>query len=1066
MKKSSVKTLPSYNEPKYRAKMYKKGKKWLIKGLLFSSLMLGGLALLDTESVYADEWVANSVESIQAKLVANQSSYTFEEGDTFYNISLAVNVKWQKLMELNGFEEGSQYNVPVGTTISFDGIKVKIIDSQGKVVSEAQLTPADKVDPNQTFGQQVTDVPSDGKSSNATTPSTVRNNAKVSDGNTSNIQLLPSKAVESPVISKEEISGKKNELKDLEDKREVLATEKAELERAKQEVEELLTDSINQSNEWRISALTSQKSALTQRVNGLQNDLEEQRARLQVIDEELTQAQNVKNEIVNQLSTATTVYQNAQQKIEELKTKQSALKSQLANLPEDQVEQRQALESQLASVEAMLEVADNSGSQLAELNERLNQSDNRINQLINEKETKQNETDQLQEELSQAQEQLAAFNLPDNEKGNTKQEALEQQQQLASYSQEIAAIDTQLNQLNEKIATLITEIDTLEKNDLNEKNILDDIQSKFLTDAKVVATAAIHALLHLSLNEKEEFILQVKNATTNQQVLNAYLNAVKQNEENLANGKDLTDAQALTDAKTVAKEAINALTNLSSDEKNGFTMQVDNAGTTAEVEQAQQTAATKDAENKAAADAQALTDAKTAAKEAINALTNLSADEKTAFTTQVDNAGTTAEVEQAQQTAATKDAENKAAADAQALTDAKTAAKEAINALTNLSADEKTAFTTQVDNAGTTAEVEQAQQTAATKDAENKAAADAQALTDAKTAAKEAINALTNLSSDEKNGFTMQVDNAGTTAEVEQAQQTAATKDAENKAAADAQALTDAKTAAKEAINALTNLSADEKTAFTTQVDNAGTTAEVEQAQQTAATKDAENKAAADAQALTDAKTAAKEAINALTNLSSDEKNGFTMQVDNAGTADEVTQAQQAAEAQALIVLNKDYLKITIKGLGSEAKNVNSKIITASEENDLLNKIDNINNMEELNNFEQVELPLLISKEIRKLGLSIYGVEYTKIVAAYTDSATATSEDARNILKNLYVESITALLAASPLKTNIDLLNYFNNTNALLWLVDFNLANKYKNYGIAANFRVVFSDIINVLTKP
>ncbi len=190
------------------------------------------------------------------------------------------------------------------------------------------------------------------------------------------------------------------------------------------------------------------------------------------------------------------------------------------------------------------------------------------------------------------------------------------------------------------------------------------------------------------------------------------------------------------------------------------------------------------------------------------------------------------------------------------------------------------------------------------------------------------------------------------------------------------------------------------------------------------------------------------------------------MQVDNAGTADEVTQAQQAAEAQALIVLNKDYLKITIKGLGSEAKNVNSKIITASEENDLLNKIDNINNMEELNNFEQVELPLLISKEIRKLGLSIYGVEYTKIVAAYTDSATATSEDARNILKNLYVESITALLAASPLKTNIDLLNYFNNTNALLWLVDFNLANKYKNYGIAANFRVVFSDIINVLTKP
>ncbi|EAE0903894.1 LysM peptidoglycan-binding domain-containing protein, partial [Listeria monocytogenes] len=144
------------SELKYRAKMYKSGKQWIVKGLLFTGLLIGGLAVTDT--AFAAEWTANSVESIKEKLTENQSSYTFEEGDTFYNISLAINVRWEKLMELNGFSQGSQYNVPVGTTISFDGSRVTIANQEGKIVNQEQLKPEDKVDPKRTFGNQVYDA--------------------------------------------------------------------------------------------------------------------------------------------------------------------------------------------------------------------------------------------------------------------------------------------------------------------------------------------------------------------------------------------------------------------------------------------------------------------------------------------------------------------------------------------------------------------------------------------------------------------------------------------------------------------------------------------------------------------------------------------------------------------------------------------------------------------------------------------------------------------------------------------------------------------------------------------
>ncbi|MFR3734177.1 MAG: LysM peptidoglycan-binding domain-containing protein, partial [Enterococcus sp.] len=124
------------------------------KGLFLFILLVSYLLIASPEKMQATTWQANSVETISAKLKEGQNSYTFEVGDTFYNIGLAVNVKWQTLMALNGFEEGSQYTVPVGTTIKFDGSRITVIDPNGHTITDKELTDQDKIDPAKPFAQQ------------------------------------------------------------------------------------------------------------------------------------------------------------------------------------------------------------------------------------------------------------------------------------------------------------------------------------------------------------------------------------------------------------------------------------------------------------------------------------------------------------------------------------------------------------------------------------------------------------------------------------------------------------------------------------------------------------------------------------------------------------------------------------------------------------------------------------------------------------------------------------------------------------------------------------------------
>lgn len=143
-------------EFKSRKRMYKAKKNWVVAS---ATIALGISALGFTSNVHAEAWQATTVEEMQQKLKAEDGQYTFQSGDTFYAIGNAINIKPEKLMEMNGFTQGTQYSVPIGTTIYWDGNHVTIKDENGNVVADKVVADTDKIDPSGTVAGQSTDTP-------------------------------------------------------------------------------------------------------------------------------------------------------------------------------------------------------------------------------------------------------------------------------------------------------------------------------------------------------------------------------------------------------------------------------------------------------------------------------------------------------------------------------------------------------------------------------------------------------------------------------------------------------------------------------------------------------------------------------------------------------------------------------------------------------------------------------------------------------------------------------------------------------------------------------------------
>lgn len=153
-KKNNIKKMQQ-GEIINRKRMYKSKKNWVVAGVTLA-IGLGALGL-STNNVYANEWAATTIEQMQSKIKTDDGQYTFQNGDTFWVIGNAINIKPEKLMEMNGFTQGQQYTVPVGTVIKWDGNHVTVTDTQGNIVSDKVVSETDKIDPTKPVAGQNSD---------------------------------------------------------------------------------------------------------------------------------------------------------------------------------------------------------------------------------------------------------------------------------------------------------------------------------------------------------------------------------------------------------------------------------------------------------------------------------------------------------------------------------------------------------------------------------------------------------------------------------------------------------------------------------------------------------------------------------------------------------------------------------------------------------------------------------------------------------------------------------------------------------------------------------------------
>ncbi|MGX7350370.1 LysM peptidoglycan-binding domain-containing protein [Enterococcus canis] len=104
MKNKEFKNI-TVSEKVERKTIYKAKKKWLIKSLLFSTVLGGSLLLSDT-SAFADEndgvWIARTAEQIKEEINGNE--YLIKWGDTLSAISEAINISITRLAEINQIE--------------------------------------------------------------------------------------------------------------------------------------------------------------------------------------------------------------------------------------------------------------------------------------------------------------------------------------------------------------------------------------------------------------------------------------------------------------------------------------------------------------------------------------------------------------------------------------------------------------------------------------------------------------------------------------------------------------------------------------------------------------------------------------------------------------------------------------------------------------------------------------------------------------------------------------------------------------------------------------------------
>lgn len=171
-----------------KKKLYKSKKNWVVAGAF---LIAGAIAISTQANLVSAatpdhapavatttlaHWAPNSVAAIKSRIADGQTSLTMINGDTVYNIGLAINMKNpMQLLYENGYKDGEQYTLPIGTVIRWDGNHVTVKNAEGQVIGDKVVKDSQKVDPsapiaNQTSDQQSMPVQADQNGNVVKTP--------------------------------------------------------------------------------------------------------------------------------------------------------------------------------------------------------------------------------------------------------------------------------------------------------------------------------------------------------------------------------------------------------------------------------------------------------------------------------------------------------------------------------------------------------------------------------------------------------------------------------------------------------------------------------------------------------------------------------------------------------------------------------------------------------------------------------------------------------------------------------------------------------------------------------
>ncbi|WP_239705645.1 MULTISPECIES: hypothetical protein, partial [unclassified Mammaliicoccus] len=400
------------------------------------------------------------------------------------------------------------------------------------------------------------------------------------------------------------------------------------------------------------------------------------------------------------------------------------------------------------------------------------------------------------------------------------------------------------------------------------KKIVDDARNQdaqnLLDKQKQQGTTDIDALINLSDEEKEQFKEQVSNATDETAINEAINDAIAKDIQNKAE-KDLSDA------KDQAKSTVDDLTNLTEDDKINIKEQLDGATTPEDVLNILKDAQEKDENN-------LLEKQKQQGNDDINELDNLTQDEQEAFNQQIKDATTKSDIDKAVQDARNQDADN-------LLNSQKEQGKKDLSGLSNLTDDEREDFEQQIVDATGKADIDKIVQEANAKDASN-------LLENQKVQGAYDINDLSNLSDEEKSNFNQQITDATTKEAIDKVIQDAREQDASN-------LLENQKSEGNKTVNDLSNLSDEEKSNFNQQITDATTKEAINKVIQDAREQDVSN-------LLMSQKEQGNQKLNDLINLTDDDRAEFEQQIANATDKEAIDKALQDAKNKDLANLNEN----------------------------------------------------------------------------------------------------------------------------------------------------------------